>query len=188
MLGKVFVKHGINLVYGESGFGKTVSTIKALNREDITPILLDFDNNLSPSQNECQYTHIDGPSYLKDKSCCIPNDKVIIVDTWQMFIVNGGSIKELHKIRDANNTVIIIAHNKAIATKQDIPDIDPRYVNHFDSKLYLSYDKGSSVKSKLRPPSFDLTVLKLRGYKGDRVIVNWMRDDSPELLVENWTK
>lgn len=60
MIGNVFRQGGLNILYGESGLGKTVSSIKALNLDGITPILLDFDSNDSPEQNDCEYTHVDG--------------------------------------------------------------------------------------------------------------------------------
>lgn len=175
MLGKVFVEGGINLIYGASGTGKTVSTIKALNSDDIIPILLDYDDNLSPEANDCKYIHIDGLAYLGDDKAVMPTKKVIIVDTWQMLLTNGGSIRTIEAMHKAGNTVIIVAHNKPLATKTDVPDVDSRYANHFASKLFLEYDKGSTTKTNPRPEGFNLTVLKLRGYKGDRTIVNWMR-------------
>lgn len=173
MLGKVFKEGGINLIYGESGTGKTISAIKALNEEGVTPILLDFDDNDSPEANECEYLHIDGSKYLLDTDSVIPTNEVIIIDTWQMLLTNGGRIEDVIKIKEAGNTVILIAHNKAIATKQDIPDIDPKYSNHFASKLFLQYSKGS--KPAAIPEGCHLTILKLRGYRGKRTIHNWMR-------------
>ena len=180
MIGKVFANKGINLIYGESGSGKTVGTIKALNEDGITPILLDFDDNLSPENNECEYVHIDGSKYLKDSKVLIPSGKVIIVDTWQMFLINGGDIKDIYEIMKHDNTVIIVAHNKPIATKEDIPDIDHKYSNHFASKLCLEWDKGNGTKTNPRPKGFHLTVQKLRGYRGDRIIYNWMREDDTD--------
>ncbi len=175
MLGKVFKKGGINLIYGESGSGKTVSTIKALNEDGILPILLDYDGNDSPTANECEYTHVDGIKYLKADTSTIPTGEVIIVDTWQMLLTNGGGIKTIEAIRDAGNTVIIVAHSKPLATRADLPDIDPKYANHFDAKLFLEFDKGNKSKTNPRPEGYNLTVFKLRGYKGKRTIVNWMR-------------
>ena len=175
MLGKVFKKNGINLVYGASGIGKTVSTVKSLNEEGIVPILLDFDGNESPKENGCDYIHVDGVLYLRDTGSVIPTDTVIIIDTWQMLLTNTGSIKDVFAMRDAGNTIIVIAHNKDIATRQDIPDMDNKFYNHFDSKLFLEYDKGSSTKSNPRAASYNLTVMKLRGYKGKRTLINWMR-------------
>lgn len=39
------IDSGITIVYGEAGVGKTISTIKNLNRYDINPLMLDFDRN-----------------------------------------------------------------------------------------------------------------------------------------------
>lgn len=175
MIGQVFKKGGINLIYGESGLGKTVSTIKALNADQITPILLDYDENHSPESNKCTYIHVDGTSYTKDKSSTIPTGRVIIIDTWQMFLTNEGTLADIVAMKDAGNTIIIVAHNKPLATKQDVPDIDPKYSNHFSSKLFMEYDKGSKTKGNPRAEGYNLTVLKLRGYTGPRTIVNWMR-------------
>jgi len=173
MLGKVFRKDDINLLFGESGVGKTISSIKALNKEGITPILLDFDYNDSQESNNCEYIHIDGYQFIEDKKSNIPSNEVIVVDTWQTFLDAGGDIKILNSIRDNNNTVILIAHNKAIATKQDIPDIDAKYANHFGSKLWLEriYSKKENKVHSI------LHVKKCRGYKGSPVINDWQRDD-----------
>jgi hypothetical protein len=170
MIGKVFAKYGINLLYGESGCGKTISAIKALNNDNVIPILLDFDDNLSPEENNCQFIHLNGIDVLKDKDIDIPKEQVIVIDTWQLFLTNGGTLSFIKKLIEAKNTVIIIAHNKAIATKQDIPDIDPKLSNHFASKLFL---ERKFVKGK---PVYTLYVLKLRGYKDNPVIKNWMRE------------
>ena len=40
MIANVFRKNGINLVYGASGLGKTVSSVKAVNADGLKPILL----------------------------------------------------------------------------------------------------------------------------------------------------
>jgi len=177
MIGQVFKKDGINLIYGESGLGKTVSTIKALNEDGIKPILLDYDHNDSPTANECEYIHIDGILYM-DRDTTMPKDSVIVLDTWQMFLTNGGTMQLIQDMNDAGNTIIIVAHNKPLASKQDVPDIDPKYSNHFSSKLYMEFDKGSKTKTNPRPEGYNLTVLKLRGYKGPRTIINWMRQSN----------
>ena len=172
MFGKVFRELGINMVYGESGIGKTISTIKALNEEGITPLLLDFDDNDSPTENKCKYIHINGDMYISKKHLSkIPTDSVIIVDTWQTYLDAGGTMEHLEAIRDNGNTIIIIAHSKPIATKKDIPDMDSKYANHLASKLYLEY-----VKPAKAAESTNLIVMKSRGYKGPRVVKNWMRD------------
>jgi len=180
MVGNVFVKNGLNLIYGASGLGKTFSTIKALNEDNITPYLIDFDNNLSPETTGLEFVHLDGVEILKlhkedTEGIDIPDNGVFIVDTWQLFIDAGGTIDFLKEIAKLGNTVVIVAHNKDLATKQNIPDMDRRIANHMDSKLYLEYDKGSSTKTNPRPEGVNLHIEKLRNYAGDRIIPNWMR-------------
>jgi len=187
MLGKVFKKDGINCLYGESGLGKTVSSIKALNEDGITPILLDFDGNDSQEANECKYTHVDGIKFIAKymtKEAIIPKGVVIVIDTWALFEPHYNANKDLLEDLHKDNTLIIIAHNKDIATKKDIPAVPEVLINHWDAKLYMSFSNGTKGKAAsstkpavlAKPASSNLTVMKLRSYKGPRVIPNWMRD------------
>jgi len=165
MLAQVFRQNKINLLYGESGSGKTVSAIKALNQEGIEPILFDLDDNDSPEQNECLYTHIDGYKALANKHMVMPINKVIIVDTWHMFQSAGGTISKLELMAEFN-TVILIDHNQDFASKQDIPMMKAELVNHLGSKLWLERTKKNE---------HNLHIKKCRGYKGGSPIINWMR-------------
>lgn len=176
MIAEVFRKNGINLVYGASGLGKTVSSVKAINSNGIKPILLDFDNNMSPEKNNCEYTHINGADFMKNylndsSSIILPKDQVIIVDTWATFEANEGTIDHLKEFVKAGNTVIIIAHNLDLATRRDIPDMPAVIVNHIDSKLYLEY----KYELKTGLSFYNLHIMKCRGYQGSRIIENWMR-------------
>jgi len=181
LVGGVFRKGGINLIYGESGIGKTVSTIRSLNKEGIVPILLDYDNNDSPSTNKCDYLHINGRAFLHDKDATIPTDKVIIVDTWVSYQSNyygsreGAPIEFLESLKSEGNTIIIVAHNKGIATKKDIPDMDEHIVNHLSAKLFMEYVPGKTTAKLKTSESVDVIVMKCRGYSGPRRITNWMR-------------
>jgi len=165
MLAQVFRQNKINLLYGESGCGKTISAIKALNAEGITPILFDLDDNDSPEQNNCEYIHVDGYLALANKRLVMPDNKVIIVDTWHKFKSAGGIIEKLELIAETN-TVILIDHNQSLATKQDIPTMSPELVNHLGSKLWLERTKKGET---------NLHIKKCRGYRGGSPIVNWMR-------------
>ncbi len=169
MLAQVFRQNKINLLYGESGCGKTVSAIKALNAEGIEPILFDLDDNDSPAQNQCSYLHIDGYKALANKTITMPIDRVIIVDTWHMFESAGGTIAKLELMAE-NNTVILIDHNKDIATKKDIPMMSEELVNHLGSKLWLE-----RTYSTTKGTHHNLHIKKCRGYQGGSPIVEWMR-------------
>ncbi len=149
LIGKFFEVGSVNLIYGESGVGKTVTTIMLLNKEGIEPILIDYDNNLSPEHNQCQYRHIDGYAMDKDKNLKLPVNDVIIVDTYAMYIGNGGTHLFLRLLADRGNTVVMVAYNKNMATKRDIPDVDEEWSNHLGSKILLfnlSYLSKSSFK------------------------------------------
>lgn len=181
MLAHVFRRGGVNVVYGQSGIGKTISTIKALNTDGFTPILLDFDDNNSPEQNKCEFVHVNGWDFMKSYNdpaiaTIIPINTIIVIDTWHMFnqfySVNPEILQDLAE----ENTIIIIGHVVDLATRQDIPDIPTEFVNHCDAKLFLSYDNGSSVKGRERPAGTVLEVKKLRGYSGPKHIFNWARE------------
>lgn len=180
MIGRVFRKQGINFIFGQSGLGKTVSSIKAINEDEITPILLDFDGNNSPEQNNCKFIHIDGWAFMKsykdpEVATSIPTGQVIVIDTWHMFSEFYYEDSNLLPNLAEGNTIVIIGHVLDLATRQDIPDAKAEFVNHCDSKLYLSYDRGSTVKGKERPAGPVLEIKKLRGYSGPMQILNWMR-------------
>ncbi len=170
MIGKVFREGTINLIYGESGSGKTISSIMALNEEDIVPILIDFDGNDSPEQNQCKYIHIDGIALMKESNPVLPINRVIIIDTWAVYESTGGKLGFINSLVELGNTVIVVAHTKDFASKSDIPDMPERYVNHFGSKLWLKreYSKKDGYQSNLH-------IKKSRGYKGPSVLMGWMR-------------
>ena len=166
MIADIFRQNKINLIYGESGCGKTISTIKALNKEGIEPLLFDFDDNDSPMVNNCSYLHIDGYKALADKTMVIPQNKVIIVDTWHTYQTAGGTISKLEEMA-RTNTVVIVDHNRDLSGKRDIPTMDEHIVNHLGSKMWLEIT-GKGV--------YKLHIKKCRGYNGPRIIENWMRE------------
>ena len=177
MIAEVFRKNKVNLLYGESGSGKTISAIKALNSVGIEPVLFDLDSNDSPAQNQCNYIHVDGYKSLADKSMTIPKDMVIIVDTWHMYSSSGGTIALLDRMAE-NNTVILIDHSRDIATKRDIPIMKEELVNHLGSKLWLE----RTYHKQTRTTSHNLHIKKCRGYIGQSPISEWMREDVPSVL------
>ncbi len=161
LIGKFFEAENVNLIYGESGVGKTKTTVVLLNNEGIEPILIDYDNNLSPEQNQCKYRHIDGYAMNKEDNLKLPINDVIIIDTYAMYIANGGTHSFLKELASLGNTVIVVAHNKNIATKKDIPDVDETWSNHLGSKIWMYRKKSISY----------IQVLKSRGYVGERELI-----------------
>jgi len=113
---QLFLKNGINIVYGDKCTGKTTSVITALNKSDIEPIVLDYDNN--PQIKELKYINIRGSKevvldILELKS----NHEVLIIDHLDGF-ANGDYMSEerasiiidtLKGLRE-KHTVILLAH------------------------------------------------------------------------------
>ncbi len=197
IIGNVFAKGKKGLFYGESGLGKTTISIKLLNDDGIEPFLVDFDDNPSPKDMGTKHTPINGFALMKhdhnESSLDIPTNAVIIVDTYAYTRVasmikdeSGNLVDRFEEFIDAlhnggSNTIIIIAHNKDIATKRDIPDADPVWVNHLGFKLWLHEEKrekdsqGITLGKVKMFPAAVLTVKKLRGYRGDRdILMRWL--------------
>jgi archaellum biogenesis ATPase FlaH len=190
-IAKVFVKNKVNFLYGESGIGKTISTIKALNKDNITPYLIDFDDNPDPSNMGCKCELIDGNKLSKELlkqikenevDMDLPEHSVLIIDTFSLAdYYNSKFLKEvkidyieaLKKI-EKNITIIIIGHIQEIATRRDLPDAPQKFVNHCASKLLLTYKNITIDREKYIVPT--LVIKKLRGYDGERELFNWMRD------------
>jgi len=186
LIANVFRKGKIGIIYGESGVGKTISTIKALNAANEKPILLDFDDNDSPESNNCEYIHIDGLKIIDNGKLNLkieyPKSRIYIVDTWKSFNSNFGNENDamlaLEQLIDlTGSTIIIIDHNVDIASKQDIPMMDGSLVNHLGFKLWLRVGKD---KEKCRNV---LEIKKLRGYSGNKSIKDWMIDDEMDKLL-----
>jgi hypothetical protein len=191
MIADIFVQGKTNFLYGPSGVGKTVGTIKALNRASVTPILLDFDDNLNPDELGLEAIVVDGNKFANelfkqikdgDVDLSIPPGSVIIVDTYKMIEQYEELFKAefkqrfLEYLRPANKnvTVIVIGHSLDLATRRDIPDAPSDFVNHCASKLFLAPVKHKMEKKTVTLPT--LEVMKLRGYNGKTILINWMRD------------
>lgn len=196
IIGKVFPKGKIGLLYGESGIGKTTTAIKMLNSEGIEPILVDFDDNPSPADMKTNHIPIDGFKLINhdhnEKKLDIPSDAVIIVDTYAYSRVasvvkdkDGNTIDRFEGFiaglnKSGSNTIIIVAHNKEYATEKSIPDADAIWVNHLGFKLWLHEDKVEKPQDNLtgrikRLPAVVLTIKKLRGYTGSRdIFIRWL--------------
>ena len=188
----LFPKGKISLLYGDSGLGKTVSTVKALNAVGVVPILYDFDDNPVSDEVNCEYILINGENTLvrdgdttdfRDDNFEVPRERVFIIDTWSSFSEWFSSERDAisfikrNFIRN-NNTVIIIGHAKDIATRRDIPMMDEVIANHLASKLWLREPRAKEKAEKRV-----LEVKKLRGSNINR-IAGWMEPSNDDEILE----
>jgi len=185
IIGRVFAKGTIGMVYAESGIGKTTTTINFLNEDGITPILVDFDDNPSPTDMDTTHTVIDGYQLSKHmlqedaRDIDVGTGKVYIVDTYAhsraAYTTSEGfdAFEPFLELLNAggSNTVIVIAHAKELATRKDLADVEEVWGNHLGFKVFIKEQLVALPNEpKVKKPAAILVVKKLRGYKGPRDI------------------
>jgi len=174
MIGNLIPIGRVTLLHGISGCGKTMGIIKYLIHEKVKPVFIDFDHNNEISAFDTD--HLDGEMVVKyiSSNKIILRDRVVIVDTYHLASSFLGSDKKLHLFIDTliklGNTVIVLSHTNAFSGKADEPAVDIPWANHVACKLRLHR------KIQANGEKIYLEVEKLRGYKGDTFITNWMRD------------
>jgi len=181
MIAEVFPENGISLVYGASGIGKTITTIKQLNAVGIKPIHFDLDSNIDPKELGIDVLHVDGNDIIRrmieDEPIALPTDSVVILDTWQLlstvFGTEDDAMRYAKKLRDNGNTIIIIGHENKHKNDRDNPDMSPEYANHLDAKLWFHLGRKITTGKDKSPETYNLKVVKLRGYRGEPIIYGW---------------
>ena len=186
MIADVFPENGISLIYGASGIGKTITTIKHLNDVGITPIHFDLDSNIDPKEFGIDVIHIDGNDIIRRMAddeqlepVALPAEGVMILDTWQLLSSAFGeesyAMRYAKKLRDNGMTVIIIGHENKHKNDRDNPDMSPEYANHLDAKLWFHTGRAVTTGKDKSPATYNLKVVKLRGYKGEPIIYEWRK-------------
>jgi archaellum biogenesis ATPase FlaH len=184
MITEYIEQNKITLIHGESGSGKTIFAIKHLNKNNIEPTLLDFDDNYEDELAKlgCKVEGIaDGDLFFDElirnkvdddgtnKIALFLKDKVVIIDTWRLF---SNHIKDEHKAIDILNlltdkynvTIILLAHTEQFSGKNDEPDMSRDIYSHIKGRLYIrKIMLTNSIK-------YDLIIEKLRGYIGPKII------------------
>ena len=187
-IGDLIPLNKITLLHGRSGCGKTTSVLKYLIEHDITPVFLDFDTNDGIEDSLDEMVHIDGFKFWDNFMECYNQDtkselveqlasKVFVIDTYAMAnnyistsTENRYNIQSLCTfLVEANSTVVVTAHTVYYSGKDHEPDVDTVWANHLGCKLHLRKD---ILKTKT---NVYLEVEKLRGYKGNDIVPDWMR-------------
>jgi len=197
LLGNLIPKGKITLLHGASGSGKTYSLLKFLNSNYIEPYFIDFDDN-TIYKDKFKFIHIDGyklVNHLFNKESIndlsnILRNKVVVIDTYALannairakkeeynIDINYGVDNLCKTLQSFEVTVIILAHTKYYAGKQQEPDCSFVFANHVACRLHLvNIEKiDSRTKDKQIKRTSYLEIEKLRGYDGERIIKDWMR-------------
>lgn len=174
----------LTLVSGLPGAGKSYSIIKFLNENDVTPIYFNLDETEIGDLKTEMFGSEDLMDLLKFNYIDLDN-QVIVLDTYTRIeqISNIGK-DELAKILEdlcskyKNLTLILLAHPEEFVGKDGVFKDNPMIARncyeflHLEKQISSSTAKGVTTKTL----KFWLYVNKGRGYDGDRVIENFMRD------------
>jgi len=196
-LGKVFPKGRLTLVGGLPGSGKTHSTIKLLNDDDIEPIYFNLDHtaleeDLKAHQfdEDVMYDFLYNIDSLED----IEN-QVIIIDTYIRFVEILKSVivtkneEEGTKIKindeyivkifedicsKYNITLIIIGHTQEYVGANNIFKDNETLVRNCFEYIYIDKIKNTETDRKTKEKKTTITrilnVNKARAFKGNVVI------------------
>lgn len=185
MLTEFLEKDKVNLIHGESGSGKTYYILKHLNENKVPSYLADFDDNQQIVLNEqgLNTTVLDGNKFLKyllyfgDKEVPISKQlleetvgKVIIIDTWALFVrelFDGDELEallNLQRVASTGITFIVLAHTISFSGKDAIPEMDSKVYKHINTRLYIRR------VTRTNDIVYDLIVEKVRGYSGPKIL------------------
>jgi KaiC/GvpD/RAD55 family RecA-like ATPase len=181
-IGGIIPKGKLTLITGIPGTGKTFTTIKLLNQAGVVPIFINLDESpIEPLKakmygSDLLLTILDENIHIEGIE---PSD-VIIIDTYERMESMLGSEneeEEIYKKLDAivrryGVTLIIIGHTEHYASSRDTfsanKTLDRRCYEriHFDTKI----SKGKE--------QYTTHIRKGRGYEGNRILVDFLRDDT----------
>ena len=161
----IYPKNKVTLAYGVPGSGKTTGTISRLNKNNITPILINIDNG-GLSLDDYDFDEF-GYSFIKPlfngSADDYVKDKVIVIDTYtklvQHSIFKDKSSEEIVELfeelcREADTTLIIIGHAQQYTSSKDIfSDNNALMRSAYEVILYeMNYTKkdGYTYKASIR--------------------------------------
>ncbi len=172
LIGDLIPRNKTTLLHGRSGCGKTFSILKFFKKENIVPILLDFDDN----DTTPDITHVDGDKFIEalslDSSLYSElKGQIIIIDTYVTASASfkkhlDCTVKEFVDSLDA--TIIVVAHTVYYSGKPAEASVPFEFANHVSCRLHLHNDV------KMTKINDYLEIEKLRGI-GSFNIHNWMR-------------
>jgi archaellum biogenesis ATPase FlaH len=179
----LFPQHEITLLYGSYGTGKSYSTIKALNEAKIKPLYINLDHTAGLEGLSFENLSEGLLEHYKDITS-ITSEDVVIIDTYTQFV---NTFAPSHSPRDIYNlikdiqqsfnqcTLIVIGHSEDLATRNDLFKDNPMLIRNAAEALLLEKILYRATKTRSDYIEYKLRVLKGRGYKGPRIIQNWMR-------------
>lgn len=184
VLADVFPVNSLTLLHGIQGCGKSYSTIKALNSDNITPLYIAVENTTGLDELKLDYI---SPEILKvmieKKDIEEIEGRVVIIDTYtRLHGALSGKLKD-NEIVDMlegfidkySITLIVIGHTRAFVGKDGIFDDNKFLPRNCTEELFLEKAVYKATKAQPARIEYNLHVNKGRGRGGSRIIPNWTK-------------
>ena len=191
-IGGLFPKNKITLLTGLPGTGKSYSTIKFLNKNNIVPIYFNLDHSEIGNLESDMFDNNDLVELMNSENKYTDlENKVIVIDTYsRLESLTEKRDRELVDLLESlvetyNFTLIILAHPEDYVGRDSIFKDNTTLVRNCYEHIHLEAKITSSTKNK----ETTITVMHImyvkkgRSYIGDRTVIDWMREEElPEVL------
>lgn len=180
----------LTLLHGIQGSGKSYSLLKALNSVSIIPIHINLDHSTGLDKLKA---HNVAEKFLRDfidkvfdknafKETYVIIDTYTRLDGWLKSTNPNLTNQEIFTLIEGlqkyyiDITIIVIGHTMPFVGRDGIFTDNPTLVRGVEEELFLEKQQYKSTKSSPARSEYTLHIQKGRGYKGQRTIVNWMRE------------
>jgi len=185
-IGGIIPKNEVTLIVGLPGSGKTYTTIKFLNQQNIIPIVANLDYSPINGLLANQYGEELVIAALKEDAIEGIQDKVIIFDTYQRvseILDVEEDKKSKEKVAKAFEnlahkhqcTVIVICHPEDYVGKDGVFKDNKYLARNCAEYIYIDSILPRGKTGTTEDIMHKTVIKKGRGAGGERVIDNWMR-------------
>ena len=185
-IGGIIPENEVTLVVGLPGSGKTFTTIKFLNSQNIIPIIANLDYSPIDGLLADQYGDELVEACLRDNAIEGITGKVVIFDTYQR-ISELLDIDEDKKAKEAlakklenlahnhKCTVIVVCHPEDYVGKDGVFKDNKYLARNCAEYIYMDSILPRGANGTTANIAHKTVIKKGRGSGGERIIDNWMR-------------
>lgn len=188
-IGNILPKHKLILVTGLAGTGKSYSLLKFLNLHQVSPIVMNLDED--PTFKEFDTVGMTSDKkfirHFFEGDFTDMQDQVVVVDTYIRLLDYVNKLPSdlefqqqfskvcLDLVEKYNCTLIIVGHTEAYVTKGTVAFRDnPFLARNCHEHLHLDCFTPTGVKAA--NAHYRMTVMKGRGIGGVSMHENWLRE------------
>ena len=188
-IGNILPKHKLILVTGLAGTGKSYSLLKFLNLHQVSPIVMNLDED--PTFKEFDTVGMTSDKkfirHFFEGDFTDMQDQVVVVDTYIRLLDYVNKLPSdlefqqqfskvcLDIVEKYNCTLIIVGHTEAYVTKGTVAFRDnPFLARNCHEHLHLDCFTPTGVKAA--NAHYRMTVMKGRGIGGVSMHENWLRE------------